>query len=92
MISVCKSTLFFFTPQRGLLDNEIVHLPRGQHVVTPTMVDENDSDKCVGLSRTISAKRRKLTYDAVKKIKFTLDQVQQNQKFKVQLQMDFGIL
>ena len=65
---VYKSTLFFFTPQRGLLNNEIVHLPRGQHVVTPTIVDENNSDKCVGLSHTISAKKRKLTYDAVKKI------------------------
>lgn len=60
--------LFFSLPQRGLLDNEKVHLPRGQHVVTPTTLDENNCDKSVGVSRNIAAKRRKLTYDAANKI------------------------
>lgn len=48
-----------------------MHLPRGQHVVTPTTLDENNSDKCVGLSHNISAKRRKLTYDCAKKVHST---------------------
>ena len=46
----------------------MVHLPRGQDVVMPTTLDENNSDKCVGLSHNISVKRRKLTYEAAKKI------------------------
>ena len=37
----------------------------------PTTLDENNSDKCVGLSHNISAKRRKLTYDSAKKIHST---------------------
>ena len=48
-----------------------MHLPRGQHVVTPTTLDDNNSDKCVGLSHNISAKRRKLTYDCAKKVHST---------------------
>ena len=69
MFEILKSLLFsfsFFSLQRGLLDNEIVHLPRG-HVVTPTTLDENNSDKCVGLSH-ILRKRRKLMYDCAKKV------------------------
>lgn len=65
---VRKSTFFLSLPQRGLLDNEKVHLPRGQHVVTRTTLDENNCDKSVGVSCNIAAKRRKLTYDAAKKI------------------------
>ena len=34
----------------------------------PTTLDENNSDKCGGLSPNISLKRRKLTYDCAKKV------------------------
>ena len=65
---ILKSFLIsFYTLQRGLLDNEIVHLPRGR-LLLPTTLDENNSDKCVGLSLNISRKRRKLTYDCAKKV------------------------
>ena len=73
MYKILKSLFLFscfFLSQRGLLDNEIVHLPRGQHVVMPTTLDEKNSDKC-GLSRSISATRRKLTYDCAKKVHST---------------------
>lgn len=53
VFEILKSLLFsfsFFTLQLGLLDNEIVHLPRG-HVVMPITLDENNSDKCVDLSQ-----------------------------------------
>ena len=74
MYKILKSLFLFscfFLSQRGLLDNEIVHLPRGQHIVIPTTLDENNSDKCVGLSRNISATRRQLTYDCAKKVHST---------------------
>ena len=45
-----------------------MHLPSGQHVVTPTTLDENNSDKGVGLSYNLSAKKRKPTYDCAKKV------------------------
>ena len=34
----------------------------------PTTLDEDNSDKCIGLSLNISHKRRKLTYDCGKKV------------------------
>lgn len=56
--------------QRGIIDNEIAHMPRGpgSTITTATKLDENNSDKVTGISHTIAAKRRKRTYDAAMKI------------------------
>ena len=35
---------------------------------TPSTLDENNSDKVIGVSHNIATKRRRLTYDAAKKI------------------------
>ena len=61
-------TIFLSLSQRGLLDNEMVHMPRGSIVATPSTLDENNSDKVIGVSHNIATKRRRLTYDAAKKI------------------------
>ena len=43
-------------------------MPRGSIVATPSTLDENNSDKVIGVSHNIATKRRRLTYDAAKKI------------------------
>ena len=55
--------------QRGLLENEKVHMPKGSSAnVIPTKLDENNSDKVIGISHNLASKRRKLTYLAAENI------------------------
>ena len=58
--------------QRGLLENEKVHMPKGRSAdAIPTKLDENNSDKVIGISHNLARKRRKLTYAAVQNIHAT---------------------
>ena len=55
--------------QQGLLKNEKVHMPKGSSAnVIPTKLDENNSDKVIGISHNLATKRRKLTYLAAENI------------------------
>ena len=58
--------------QRGLLEYEKVHMPKGRSAdAIPTKLDENNSDKVFGISHNLARKRRKLTYAAVQNIHAT---------------------
>ena len=58
--------------QGGLLENEKVHMPKGKSAdAIPTKLDENNSDKVIGISHNLARKRRKLTHAAVKNIHAT---------------------
>ncbi|CAB4000623.1 Hypothetical predicted protein [Paramuricea clavata] len=55
-----------------LLENEKVHMPKGRSAdAIPTKLDENNSDKVIGISHNLARKRRKLTYAAVQNIHAT---------------------
>lgn len=53
--------------QRGLLEDEKAHLPRGSRVTVSTKLDKENADCVEGISHNTASKRRKKTFEAAKR-------------------------
>jgi hypothetical protein len=66
-------------------------MPKGKSAdEIPTKLDENNSDKVIGISHNLARKRRKLTYAAVQNIHATAKILMKKQKQL--LNVDYGTL